>query len=890
MREPRNIQRFLSKIFEGIDNLSFQANGEVTAMHSKEGETVRLVQTVMSNESAENWLRNLEGAMKKTIRSVVQETLQDKFKNKQYQDWVKMWPGQIVLVVTSILFTKDMGEVMQKNDKSKIKDIYKEIVDEIDVLTSMVRSKITDVHRTTMSSLITSRVHDRDQVSQMMSELHRSKDPKADFIWQMLMKFHYDPDQKPFTSTKKVAETNLNSQKSINKPGDEGEGEYVINIEKQEIQLNHIKISLLNAERNYGYEYLGNTPRLVITPLTDRCHRSLFMALHYGYGGSPEGPVGTGKTETTKDLAKLLAKHCFVFNCSSTLNFAAMTKFFKGLATSGAWSCFDEFNRISLIVLSVISQIIIVIQGAIRENMSEFMIEETKINFNNECAIFITMNPLYSGRTELPDNLKSLFRPVSMIIPDSMLISEILLYSYGFFEAKSLAQKIVYIFYLAKQQLSQQVHYDFGLRAIKIILSSAGVLKLKASGIVDLGTKLTDDIKSRDEFAEKERRLDPSRLDDDDNPLEISSKRRSRQFKLKHKASTKDFKAFKKMKKSLKRKETKKLKQEAKEAAEAAAKAKAEEQKGIHYSESSLSSKDVLNKDDLSISSLDSDDIIYNDQELGQNETKIKDMVSHGYKGDTKLLPVKETEVALDIKIEFISDKKKGKTMASEQLIDELGLESADMLTDDKKIEEFIVLRAIKDSNLPKFHDTDTLIFESICQDIFQTPMKSKNKQTTLKNLIESVLVDKGLQVSDEIVSRIMYLYQTITMRHGIMIVGATLSGKTTTISTLEETLKRSRDNEIQEKTVMYKLQKAKLMGRRHGRKLKNLKPGQEGQLDEIKLTADDLKIIKAKCKNEGVETFYINPKSITIDQLMGNFDETSHDWVDGILAYLMRE
>lgn len=375
-RDPIQIQKHVKKCFEGIQTMQYVATGAMgnktpmaVGMNSPDGETATFVNPVKLVGPVETWLCDIEHAMQLGLQKLLASTIKS-FKGKK-EKWVKDWQGSLLITTGAVQWTADCTKGLREvggGDKSALKKVRKHQVGFINRLTDMVRGILSKVDRKKVVALITMEIHNRDVMDKMIKT--KISDP-GDFLWMSQLRF--------------IFETNVG-------------------------QFGSCHVKQTNCQLQYSYEYQGNNGRLVVTPLTDRCVLTLVTAMFLFRGGNPLGPAGTGKTETVKDLGKNLSKYVVVMNCSDGMDYKSVGRIFSGLVQSGAWGCFDEFNRIKIEVISVVAMQVLSIVKALAAGVKTFDFMGQNISCNKNTGLFITMNPGYAGRTDLPDNLKALMR------------------------------------------------------------------------------------------------------------------------------------------------------------------------------------------------------------------------------------------------------------------------------------------------------------------------------------------------------------------------------------------------------------------------------------------------------------------------------------------------
>ncbi|GAB5577021.1 cytoplasmic dynein 2 heavy chain 1 isoform X12 [Prionailurus iriomotensis] len=434
---PSVIQSHLRKLFAGINSVCFDEESKhITAMKSLEGEVVPFKNKVLISNNVENLVKWFSHGNEADLETFVGGMCHCCTQPSRCRGPILVPLTAILCLAEQIKFTEDVENAIQDHSLHQIET---QLVTKLEHYTSIDTSSEdpegteSGILELKLKALILDIIHNIDVVKHLNQvQVHTTED----WAWKKQVRFYMKSDHTCY-------------------------------------------IQMVDCELQYTYEYQGNAPKLVYTPLTDKCYLTLTQAMKMGLGGNPYGPAGTGKTESVKALGGLLGRQVLVFNCDEGIDVKSMGRIFVGLVKCGAWGCFDEFNRLEESVLSAVSMQIQTIQDALKNHRTVCELLGKEVEINSNSGIFITMNPAgkgYGGRQKLPDNLKQLFRPVAMSRPDNELIAEVILYSEGFKEAKVLGRKLVAIFNLSRELLTPQQHYDWGLRALKTVLRGSGGL------------------------------------------------------------------------------------------------------------------------------------------------------------------------------------------------------------------------------------------------------------------------------------------------------------------------------------------------------------------------------------------------------------------------------
>jgi dynein heavy chain len=268
-KEPRAVQPHLGKCFEGINKVKFEPDLKISQIISAEGEEVKLDKPVDPETSAnkgnvEKWLLEIESIQWDSIRTLTVASLEE-YLTISRKRWILNWPAQVVLGVSCVYWTQEVTQALRDGGGASLQACNDKLNVQLREMVDLVRGKLSKLERKTLGALTTIDVHNRDVVAKMV-ELGTHE--ASDFEWMSQLRYYWEDAWKDGQAVKKGMKT--------------------------------LVARIVNARCLYGYEYLGNTMRLVITALTDRCYRTMIGAVDLLYGGAPEGPAGTGKTETVK--------------------------------------------------------------------------------------------------------------------------------------------------------------------------------------------------------------------------------------------------------------------------------------------------------------------------------------------------------------------------------------------------------------------------------------------------------------------------------------------------------------------------------------------------------------------------------------------------------------
>ncbi|TPX53528.1 hypothetical protein SeMB42_g00716 [Synchytrium endobioticum] len=446
-KDPQSVQPHIRKLFDNVVELDLVAAGtdsrrhfEITGMRTGDGEYLPLAEAIVIDSPVESWLADFTSKMQATLRNLIPGCVAAS-KNLKRDKWIRDWPGQVILSSALILWTSETAKALQDSssgDKPALRELKKQQMSGLKKLAELARGSTMSEHeQLKCQSLITLDLHSRDVTDVLIKKATGA----GHYSWLSQMRFYWE--------------------KSSNNTGIAAESGDLV-------------IRQTNAQFAYGYE-VTSIRRLVLTPLTDRALSTLTTAVSVARGGSLQGPAGIGKTETVKELGRTMGKLVLVYNCSKAMDYRTLARIFAGLVQTGAWGCFDEFNRLEADILGVITTVVSSVLHAIRLRVKTLILDGQEMALDTSLGIFITMNPNFAGWNELPETLAALFRPVALLFPDSASIAENLLVSQGFSTCHALATRVDLLFAVAAQQLSSQRHYDFGLRALTRTIRVAGI-------------------------------------------------------------------------------------------------------------------------------------------------------------------------------------------------------------------------------------------------------------------------------------------------------------------------------------------------------------------------------------------------------------------------------